>query len=225
MHSPSGLSRLARRPGGVQIVITPTDEQLAVVLHPLEPLRVEAGAGTGKTATLALRIVHLVTELGLEPEAILGITFTNKAAAELADRIRRALAETSSLDPGREVEVHTYHGFATQLLQEYGALVGFERATGVITPTFSRQLIETVLASVELPALNPANRGNVDDIRRLGSSLGDNLLEASEIEVPAFDDNSPWVLRTSLLTALVAYRIEKHRRGVVDYSDLILRAP
>lgn len=205
-------------------MIVPTVEQRTIIGHPLEPLRVEAGAGTGKTATLALRIAHLVTNRGIDPEAILGITFTNKAAAELADRIRLVLGEGNEIDPGREVEVHTYHGFATQLLKEYGSLVGFERTTGVITPTFSRQLIETVLATVDLPALNPANRANVDDIRRLGSSLGDNLLEVEQIVVPDHDRDSHWSLRSNLLTALRAYQLEKVRRGVVDYSDLILRA-
>ena len=205
-------------------MIVPTPEQRAVIEHPLEPLRVEAGAGTGKTATVAMRVVHLVNQMGLEPESILGITFTNKAAAELADRIRSALSMTSDLDPGREVEVHTYHGFARQLLREYGSLVGVERSTDVITPTFSRQLIEVVLANVELPALNPANRGNVDDIRRLGSALGDNLLEPHQVEIPADPLDQAWSTRASLLKGLDAYQSEKRRRGVVDYSDLILRA-
>ena len=222
MWGASRLPGVAGRTGGISSV-TPTSEQLAVVEHPLEPLRVEAGAGTGKTATIAMRVVHLVNQVGLEPESILGITFTNKAAAELADRIRAALAKTSDLDPGREVEVHTYHGFAHQLLREYGALVEVERSTDVITPTFSRQLIEVVLANVELPALNPANRGNVDDIRRLGSALGDNLLEPDQIEIPAALDQA-WSTRASLLKGLYAYQEEKRRRGVVDYSDLILRA-
>lgn len=223
MRGAPGLSRLARRSGGIPPVIVPTAEQLTVVEHPLEPLRVEAGAGTGKTATIAMRVVHLVNKVGLEPESILGITFTNKAAAELADRIRAALGTTSNLDPGREVEVHTYHGFAHQLLREYGALVEVERSTEVITPTFSRQLIEVVMANVELPALNPANRGNVDDIRRLGSALGDNLLEPHQIDIPSTLDQA-WSTRASLVKGLGAYQQEKRRRGVVDYSDLILRA-
>ncbi|HJU51718.1 MAG TPA: ATP-dependent DNA helicase [Acidimicrobiia bacterium] len=223
MRGAPRLSRLAGRTGGIPLVIIPTAEQLAVIEHPLEPLRVEAGAGTGKTATIAMRVVHLVNDAGLEPESILGITFTNKAAAELADRIRAALGRTSDLDPGREVEVHTYHGFAHQLLREYGALVEVERSTEVITPTFSRQLIEVVMANTELPALNPANRGNVDDIRRLGSALGDNLLEPDQIEIPSELDQA-WSTRASLLKGLHAYQQEKRRRGVVDYSDLILRA-
>lgn len=200
----------------------PAPEQQAVVDYPLAPVRVAAGAGTGKTATIAMRIVRLVTELGIEPEAILGITFTNKAAAELGDRIRTALG--SAVDSGREVEVHTYHGFAHQILREYGALVGVERGTGLITPTFSRQLIEVVMAGVDLPALNPANRANVDDIRSLGSSLGDNLLVPQDIKIPDPPPNKGWESRTSLLTALVSYQQEKTRRGVIDYSDLILAA-
>ncbi|MBA3361252.1 MAG: ATP-dependent helicase [Acidimicrobiia bacterium] len=200
----------------------PVPEQLAVVEYPLAPLRVAAGAGTGKTATIAMRIVRLVTELGIEPESILSITFTNKAAAELADRIRAALG--TRVEGGREIEVHTYHGFAHQILREYGALVGVERATQVITPTFSRQLIEVVMAGVDLPSLNPANRANVDDIRSLGSALGDNLLVPDDIAVPDPAPHKAWESRTSLLKALRAYQHEKTRRGVVDYADLILAA-
>lgn len=202
--------------------LTPVPEQLAIIEFPLAPLRVAAGAGTGKTATIAMRIVRLVTELGIEPEAICGITFTNRAAAELADRIRAALG--SMVETGREIEVHTYHGFAHHVLREYGALVGIESTTEVITPTFSRQLIEVVMAGVDLPALNPANRGNVDDIRGLGSALGDNLLEPNDISVPAPPPDRGWDTRTSLLSALRGYQVEKTRRGVVDYSDLILAA-
>ena len=118
------MPSVARGTGGIRQMsgaqgfsFTPSAEQAAVINRPMEPLRVDAGAGTGKTATLAGRIVYLVEKGEVEPEQVLGITFTNKAAGELADRIRTALGDAAG--PGREVEVHTYHGFAARLLEQY----------------------------------------------------------------------------------------------------------
>ena len=68
-----------------------TSEQVAAVTAPLEPNVVVAGAGSGKTSVMAARVVWLVASGQVLPEQILGLTFTNKAAAELAERIRGAL--------------------------------------------------------------------------------------------------------------------------------------
>ncbi|MEX2623783.1 MAG: ATP-dependent DNA helicase [Acidimicrobiia bacterium] len=208
-------------------MIVPTPEQAAIITAPFVPLRVAAGAGTGKTTTMAARVVHLVTAGQVEPERLLGITFTNKAAGELADRIRQMLRESNAsvlVDEGREVEVHTYHGFAAQILREFGALVGVERRAGVITPTFTRQLLSQILRSVELPGLDATYARTVEDLRRLGSSLGDHLLIADEVAVPEFEAGSPWELRSALLTGLTHYQREKRRLGVSDYADLVVMA-
>ena len=94
--------------------LTPTVEQSAVVDYPLRPLRISAGAGTGKTTTMAMRLASLIERERIDPEAALGITFTNKAAEELTDRLRHHLPDLAKL--GREVEVTTYHGFAYGIL-------------------------------------------------------------------------------------------------------------
>ncbi len=70
----------------------PTPEQWAAVTAPTGPVHVVAGAGSGKTAVMAARIVHLVEQLGVAPSSVLALTFTNKAAAELEERVREALA-------------------------------------------------------------------------------------------------------------------------------------
>ena len=89
-------------------VITLSSEQQAVVDYPLRPLRVSAGAGTGKTTTVSYRIARLVKTEGIDPEQALGLTFTNKAAQELSHRIQQVLSGGS--DPFRQVQVNTYHG-------------------------------------------------------------------------------------------------------------------
>ena len=69
----------------------PTDEQAAVIEAPLEPLLVVAGAGSGKTETMAARVVWLVANRLVRPERVLGLTFTRKAAGELSERVRHRL--------------------------------------------------------------------------------------------------------------------------------------
>ncbi len=218
---------MAGRSGRIRHVIVPTSEQAAVITAPFIPLRVAAGAGTGKTTTMAARVVHLVAHEHVEPERLLGITFTNKAAGELADRIRQMLREADTglpVDEGRDVEVHTYHGFAAQILREFGALVGVERRAGVITPTFTRQLLSHILRTVELPGLNATYARTVEDLRRLGSALGDHLLTPADVVIPEFEPGSPWEVRSGLLTGLVHYQREKRRLGVSDYADLVVMA-
>lgn len=200
------------------MTLQPTTEQQAILETSLGPLRIAAGAGTGKTTTVALFVRHLAESKGTDPESVLGLTFTNKAAAELADRIRALLEPV--VGPGREAEVHTYHGFAAQVIREFGALVGIERETGVITPTFARQLLFDVVQHRRFHHYDPTHPGNVDKIQRLGSALGDHLVDPARVAAAAGDDE-PWPERLELLAAWEDYRAEKSRLGVVDYADLI----
>src|ERR1700685_2328779 len=81
---PVQLARLLRVP-------EPTPEQAAVIAAPLGPMAVIAGAGSGKSETMAARLVWLVANGMVRPDRVLGLTFTRKAAAELADRVRSRL--------------------------------------------------------------------------------------------------------------------------------------
>lgn len=199
-------------------MIRPTPEQQAILDAPLEPLRISAGAGTGKTTTVALYVADLSARRDLDPESVLGLTFTNKAAAELNDRIRSLI--TPLTGPGREAEVHTYHGFAAQIIREFGALIGIEREAGLITPTFSRQLLYQVVQHRPFQHFDPTWAGSIDRIQRLGSALGDHLADPDEVAKGATAEE-PWPERLELLAAWKDYQREKLRLGVVDYADLI----
>lgn len=201
--------------------LTPSAEQRAILDSPLAPLRIAAGAGTGKTTTIGLVVEHLVTDLGIVPEEILGITFTTKAAAELSDRIRQLLA--GDVTPGREAEVHTYHGFAASVVREFGALVGIERGASIITPTFSRQLLYEVIRNRRFQHFDPTWMGSIDKIQRIGAALGDHLADPATVVAAATDD-VPWPERLELLAGWDDYRREKARLGAVDYADLISSA-
>ena len=113
----------------------PTAEQAAVIAAPPGPLVVIAGAGAGKTETMAARVVWLVANGYAEPGQVLGLTFTRKAAGQLLRRVRSRLARLAGTglvvgsqpglpvdEPGGAPVVGTYHAFAGQLLREYGLL-------------------------------------------------------------------------------------------------------
>ncbi|MGZ5384049.1 MAG: UvrD-helicase domain-containing protein, partial [Acidimicrobiia bacterium] len=158
--------------------VIPTPEQSEVVAFPLRPLRVSAGAGTGKTTTMAMRLAALIEREQIDPEAALGITFTNKAAEELTDRLRHYLRELARL--GREVEVTTYHGFAHGILTEFGPIVGFERDAQLITPGYQRELLTQALAGGSYQHLDVRlPRRRVDDLVQLAGRLGDHLNKPS----------------------------------------------
>lgn len=206
------------------VTIVATEEQQAILDLGPTTLRVRAGAGTGKTTTVAMVIANLVERHGIAPESILGLTFTNKAAAELATRVNEFLGD--SIDASRQVEVHTYHGFAAQLLSEFGPIAGVDSSNGVITPTFGRQLIRDVVLNGGLTNLDITNIGVTDKLRRFADQMGDHLLTPVEVlragEIHRGDE--VWEARLEITRALELYNTVKAELRVVDYSDLVTRS-
>jgi DNA helicase-2/ATP-dependent DNA helicase PcrA len=208
----------------------PSEEQLAIINYPDEPLRVAAGAGTGKTTTIVARIAHLA-EAGLDPARILGVTFTNKAADELNQRV---LAAIDSDDDDRVPEISTYHGFAAAILDEFGAHVGYDHSAMLMDEGHRSELASRVLRSVHTPDLDltslPTRR---KEMLALASSLTDNLIDAEAvrqaapvdldtIQLDEVDDfASAWRKRLALIEAVDTYEEEKRRLGLLEYGDLI----
>ncbi len=127
-----------------------SDQQFAAITAPLEPAVVIAGAGSGKTAVMAARVVWLVATGRVSPGEVLGLTFTTKATAELQKRVRDSLRVAGLLpEPGprtddeEEVEeptVVTYHAYAAALLTEHGLRIGHEPDTRLIADASRYQL-------------------------------------------------------------------------------------
>ncbi len=202
------------------MTFTPSSEQAAIINAPLAPLRVAAGAGTGKTTTVAHRVAALVTEHNIAPGRILGITFTNKAAFELTDKIRTVLG---AADPSESVEIHTYHGFASQLLADHGALVGVERSAQIITPTFGRQLLFEAIRRAEFSTVDiTARRHIIPALLKLESDLSDNLKTAQDL-ISATPDQPDEIMvqRREMAGALRNYQAYKKALDVLDYGDLV----
>ncbi|WP_149955338.1 ATP-dependent helicase [Zafaria cholistanensis] len=131
----------------------PTAEQSAIISSPLAPMLVVAGAGSGKTATMADRVVWLVANGLVRPEQVLGVTFTRKAAGELAQRIRQQLAKLARSgllpdaedDASLEPTVSTYHSYANTLVQDHGLRIGVESDTVLLGGAQAWQLAATVV--------------------------------------------------------------------------------
>lgn len=118
----------------------PSDEQWKAISHDPVPLAIIAGAGSGKTAVMAARIVWMVEQGLYRPSEILGLTFTNKAALELEERIVAAFA---ALDPAPKDQplVATYNSFADRLVREHGVRIGIDPESGLLSKAQAWQLL------------------------------------------------------------------------------------
>jgi len=131
---------------------TLTREQESVVSAGLSPMLVVAGAGSGKTETLSLRILYLLDNAPelfgrtICPDEILCLTFTRKAAAEIAQRSRQRIDSVYGRDPARpQVSVSTYNAYAAQLAAEHGLRVAVDPGSTVLTDAALWQLADTVV--------------------------------------------------------------------------------
>src|SRR5450756_1098444 len=137
---------------------SPTAEQRAVIQAPMRPLLVVAGAGSGKTETMASRVVWLVANGYVEPDQVLGLTFTRKAATELAERIARRLRRLRHVgmwapaeeQDGAEVlggtpTVSTYHSYAGRLVREHGLRLGVEPESRLLSEAAAWQFAAEVV--------------------------------------------------------------------------------
>lgn len=143
-------------------VLYPTEDQSRVIEARLEPLLVIAGAGSGKTKTMADRVVWLVANRLVRPEQILGVTFTRKASGELASRVRQKLAQLyaalarddaagSGSDPLDRLDptISTYHSFANGIVQDYGLRIGVERDSVMLGTAQAWQLAHSVVEAYD----------------------------------------------------------------------------
>ena len=128
--------------------------------RPLEAGVVVAGAGSGKTATMVARVVWLVGTGRSQPEQVLGLTFTSKAADELAVRVRLGPAPAARRRPaaatgrGRvdlEPTVSTYHAYAARLVRDHALRIGREPGARLVTPATSWQLAARAVAAYDGP--------------------------------------------------------------------------
>ncbi|MFD3872334.1 UvrD-helicase domain-containing protein [Streptomyces sp. NPDC058623] len=212
-----------------------TPEQMACVTAPPAPQVVVAGAGSGKTTVMAARVVWLVGTGAVAPEQVLGLTFTNKAAGELAERVRKALARAGISDPdpspadveagtaGGEPRISTYHAFAGQLLKDHGLRIGLEPSARLLADATRFQLAAKVLreAPGPYPSLTKSLPDLVGDLLALDGELSEHLVDPARLR--AYD--------TALLDELVGVRLSNEDlrkvpeavRGRLELLELVSR--
>jgi DNA helicase-2/ATP-dependent DNA helicase PcrA len=176
----------------------PTDEQAEVIESELEPAVVIAGAGSGKTETMAARVVWLVANRMIGPDEVLGLTFTRKAAAELGKRIRRRLAqwrhvverdapedqEHLALLRAGEPTVLTYAAYAGRLVGEHALRIGVEPDTRLLSPAVAWQLADSVVRRYtgSLPVDIGMPSSLVDYVLAMAAQFADHLVDADSVE-------------------------------------------
>ncbi|WP_063736904.1 ATP-dependent DNA helicase [Streptomyces sp. RTd22] len=227
-----------------------TPEQTACITAPPAPQVIVAGAGSGKTTVMAARVVWLVGTGQVAPDQVLGLTFTNKAAGELAERVRKALVKAGVVDPDPdpgaaeeavgEPSISTYHAFAGQLLKEHGLRIGLEPSARLLADATRFQLAARVLRTAPgpYPALTRPFADLVTDLLALDAELAEHLVPAEQLRqhdtelldtldaVKLTNDALRKVpeaarARRELLGLVEEYRAEKSRRDLLDFGDQI----
>ncbi|MFJ4823794.1 UvrD-helicase domain-containing protein [Streptomyces bacillaris] len=225
-----------------------TPEQTACITAPPAPQVIVAGAGSGKTTVMAARVVWLVGTGQVAPEQVLGLTFTNKAAGELAERVRKALVAAGVTDPEvidpdnppGEPTISTYHAFAGRLLTEHGLRIGLEPSTRLLADATRYQLAAKVLreAPGPYPALTRSFPTLVSDLLALDGELSEHLVRPERLETydtELLDELATARLtnadlrripetaeaRRSLLALTERYRAAKRSRDLIDFGDQI----
>jgi DNA helicase-2/ATP-dependent DNA helicase PcrA len=148
------------------------DQRKAATSAPEKPLLIVAGAGTGKTATLTQRVAHFIEE-GIPSSAICAITFTNKAAKEMEERIAGILREKGSLHKGGKPFIGTFHAFGARILRKHAALLGRTPGFVIFDNHDSFSLIKKILKELDKKKENPAGiAGKISDFKNNGVDLG-----------------------------------------------------
>lgn len=225
-----------------------TPEQTACITAPPAPQVIVAGAGSGKTTVMAARVVWLVGTGQVAPEQVLGLTFTNKAAGELAERVRKALIKAGVTDPDvidpdnppGEPVISTYHAFAGRLLTDHGLRIGLEPTSRLLADATRYQLAARVLR--EAPGLYPALTRSfpdlVGDLLTLDSELSEHLVRPEDLR--AYDAEllrslegakltnadlrkipEAAAARRELTELVGRYRAAKRERDLLDFGDQI----
>ncbi len=144
----------------------PKPQQEAIIESTAYPMRVLAGAGTGKTFTMVRKIEHLIDEEDVSPDRILALTFTNNAADSMREKLQQKLGTA-----GYDVEAYTYHSICNAILKEYAYSAGVDPDFGVATDAEKYAVVLEVLDEIEYRTVKP----NVYGPNSYGSGATDAL--------------------------------------------------
>jgi DNA helicase-2/ATP-dependent DNA helicase PcrA len=187
--------------------------QLAAVEHDSGPLLVVAGAGTGKTRTLASRVARLVAG-GQDPDRILLLTFTRRAAREMVRR-----ADSLGATGASKVWGGTFHAIGHRLLRQHGPAVGLPPRLSVLDQGDATELLGVVRTD-----LGFAERGARFPKKETLLGIYSRIVNAQESLPVVLKERFPWCDAdvADIATVFTAYTERKRARGMLDYDDLLL---
>ena len=184
------------------------DKQKEAVLYNDGPLLIIAGAGAGKTKTLTTKIAYLIEEENVHPYNILAITFTNKAAKEMKDRIHLLIG-----DEAKKIQVSTFHSFGLKLLRENYEQLGYDANFVIMDSDDSLTVVKKILKDMNLdPKIY-----NPRAIRNKISSCKNEMMSPEAYEKFAVSDYEKIVQEV-----YKKYEIKLQRNNSVDFDDLLL---
>ncbi len=218
-------ARLAHARGGldgVALLQGLTDPQREAVTHTEGPLLVLAAAGSGKTRVITRRIAHLIAG-GVPPWRILGLTFTNKAAAEMRERVRELLDPGGTGEPTRltrGLTVSTFHAVCARLVRRYASLaseegvpIGVDSDFTIYDMSDQASLMKRVIGELDLSTSNWPPRTLLSAI----SDLKNKLIEPDQAQGQAVD----FYART-IAKVYASYQRGLRNANAVDFDDLLL---
>src|SRR4051812_27684795 len=186
-------------------------EQARAVTTTDGPLLILAGAGSGKTRVVAHRIAYLIAAKGVPPRRILAVTFTNRAAGELRERIQALVGEH-----GKEVDAGTFHSLCARVLRRDGETIGIDRRFVIFNTYDQDRVMRAILAGQNLPATGEF---------RPSAILGAISRAQNEMLDPTFLAQNA-VNHRERVIARLARRYEERLTtvGALDFDDLLLKA-
>jgi len=202
---------------GLDLASSLNPEQLAAVTHGDGPQLVLAGAGSGKTRVITHRIAWLVDACGVDPGRIVAVTFTNKAASEMRERVAQLLG-LDDPRPGYDALptfVGTFHRLALRLLRRYGERVGLKRDFAILDSSDQKALIKLALKQEELSekAFSP------NAVLSAISTAKNQLIEPNEYDAQADD-----FFQRRVALVYRRYQGLLHKASGVDFDDMIALA-
>ncbi len=207
-HSPGGSAGAAARAASLAgLVADLNPPQREAVEHRGGPLLVVAGAGSGKTRVLTRRIAHLLAAGDARPGEILAITFTNKAAAEMRDRVEAAVGPRA-----RAMWVSTFHSACVRILRREAERLGLRSGFSIYDQADSLRLVTLVARDLDIDVRRTPPRGLLNRISALKNELVDHETFRSRAANPTEEQ---------LADVYAAYQQRLARANAVDFDDLI----
>ena len=186
-------------------------QQAEAVRHVSGPLLILAGAGSGKTRVITHRIAWLVAEKGVKPSSILAITFTNKAAAEMKQRVEELVGPES-----HSMWIGTFHAMMVRVLRRFADRIGYERSFAILDSDDQQRVVKSCLAELNLPDKTFVPRAVHSQI----SSAKNSLTGAADFAREAGND-----YRLSKIAAV--YRLYQHKlrkANSMDFDDILFES-